>query len=216
MSARTAQTRTAPRSRSTAVRQRSSPRRRPQPRRLSRLLAWLLSAVLGSTGLAYAQVPANTLPTGGRVVVGSAQVQQGASLMLITQGTQRLGMDWQSFNIGSSAMVEFRQPGSDSIALNRVVGNSGSEIYGQLRANGQVFLVNPNGVLFAPGAKVDVGGLIASTLDLTQSDFAAGRYHFNAVGNGGSVVNQGRLQASAGGYLEIGRASCRERVCYPV
>lgn len=201
MSARSSAHRTTARQTAPATRQRRAVQRRQ--RRLSRLLAWLLSAVLGTAGLAYAQVPANTLPSGGRVVVGSAQLQQGGNQLVVNQNTARLGVDWQSFSIGSGATVEFRQPGRDSVALNRVVGNSGSEIYGQLRANGQVFLVNPNGVLFAPGAKVDVGGLVASTLDITQADFAAGRYQFNATGAGGTVSNQGELRASAGGYLAL-------------
>ena len=183
-----------------AARQRALQRRHP---RLSRLLAWLLSAVLGSAGLAYAQVAPGTLPSGGQVVVGSAQLQHSANLLVVQQNTPRLGLDWQSFNIGSGATVEFKQPNASSVALNRVLGNSGTEIYGQLKANGQVFLTNPNGVLFAPGAKVDVGGLVASTLDLSQQDFAAGRYVFNAVEKTGSVVNQGTIKASAGGYLAL-------------
>jgi filamentous hemagglutinin family protein len=172
---------------------------------MSRLLAWLLSALLGSLGMAHAQINVNTLPMGGRVVVGSGQVQQGSNTLVITQATPKLGMDWQSFNIGSGALVEFVQPGADSVALNRVVGNSGSEIYGRLRANGQVFLVNPAGILFAPGAKVDVGGLVASTLDLSQQDFAEGRYTFsaNAATGRSAVVNQGELRANAGGYIAL-------------
>jgi filamentous hemagglutinin family protein len=183
-----------------ASKRKATARRHP---RLSRLLAWLLSAVLGSAGLAYAQVPTYTLPSGGQVVVGSAQLLQSQNLLIINQATARLGMDWQSFSIGSGATVEFRQPGADSVALNRVIGHSSSEIYGQLRANGQVFLVNPHGVLFAPGSKVDVGGLVASSLDLSQADFAAGRYQFNGSGGTGSVVNQGSLRASSGGYLAL-------------
>lgn len=204
MSARTAPRKTTPATNASssarsAARRKAEQRRRP---RLSRLLAWLLSAVLGHAGLAYAQVPASALPAGGQVKVGSGQLQQSANLLIVNQSSQRLGMDWQSFNIGAGATVEFRQPSTSSIALNRVVGHSGSEIYGQLRANGQVFLTNPNGVLFAPGAKVDVGGLVASTLDLTQADFADGRFVFSGTGNG-QVVNQGSLRANAGGYLAL-------------
>lgn len=183
-----------------AARQRAQQRRRP---RVSRLLAWLLAAWLGHAGLALAQVTPGALPTGGQVMVGSGQLQLSPNLLVIQQNSNRLGLDWQSFNIGSGATVEFRQPGASSVALNRVVGNSGSEIYGQLKANGQVFLTNPNGVLFAPGSKVDVGGLVASTLDLSQQDFADGRYVFNANGAQGRVVNQGSLTASAGGYLAL-------------
>jgi filamentous hemagglutinin family protein len=183
-----------------AARQRAWARRRP---RLSRLLAWLLAGLWGTASLA--QVAPGTLPGGGQVVVGSGQLLQSANLLVVQQNSARLGLDWQSFNIGPGATVEFRQPGASAIALNRVLGNSGSQIFGQLKANGQVFLTNPNGVLFAPGAQVDVGGLVASTLDLSQQDFAAGRYVFAAGGNGssGSVVNQGQLRAQAGGYLAL-------------
>ncbi len=205
MSTRTASRKTTPTTNASSSSARSAARRRAEQRRrprLSRLLAWLLSAVLGHAGLAYAQVPASALPTGGQVKVGSGQLQQSANLLIVNQSSQRLGMDWQSFNIGAGATVEFRQPSASSIALNRVVGHSGSEIYGQLRANGQVFLTNPNGVLFAPGAKVDVGGLVASTLDLSQADFADGRFVFSGTGNG-QVINQGSLRANAGGYLAL-------------
>ncbi len=183
-----------------AARQRALQRRRP---RVSRLLAWLLAAWLGHAGLSFAQVAPGALPSGGQVMVGSGQLQLSPNLLVIQQNSNRLGLDWQSFNIGSSATVEFRQPGASAVALNRVVGNSGSEIYGNLKANGQVFLTNPNGVLFAPGSKVDVGGLVASTFDLSQQDFADGRYVFNATGAQGRVLNQGSLNASAGGYLAL-------------
>ncbi len=183
-------------------RRRRSPQHRP---RISRLLAWLLAAWLGGgSSWALAQVAPGALPTGAQVRVGSAQLQQGGNQLVIQQNSAKLGLDWQSFNIGASATVEFRQPGASSIALNRVLGNSGTEIYGQLKANGQVFLTNPNGVLFAPGARVDVGGLVASTLDLSQQDFADGRYTFTAGTMAtGSVVNRGTLRASAGGYLAL-------------
>ncbi len=187
----------------TSQRQRAAQRRRP---RVSRLLAWLLAAWLGSGTLAQAQGAPGALPTGGQVVVGSAQLLQANNLLVVQQNSNRLGLDWQAFNIGSGATVEFRQPNAGSVALNRVLGNSASQIYGQLKANGQVFLTNPNGVLFAPGAKVDVGGLVASTLDLSQQDFADGRYHFaaaNKTDSSASVVNQGSLRASAGGYLVL-------------
>jgi len=169
-------------------------------RRISRLLAWLLAPFMVGTP-AWAQgLPApSALPQGGQLRVGSGQITQTGQLLLIQQTSARLGIDWQSFHIGSDATVEFRQPDAGSVALNRVVGHEPSAIFGKLKANGQVFLTNPNGVLFAPGAKVDVGGLIASTLDLSQSDFAAGRYDF--TGDGGAVRNQGHLRGS--GYVAL-------------
>src|SRR5205085_11339541 len=110
-------------------------------------------------------------------------------------------LQWDNFSIGSNAWVNFSQPSSSAIALNRVVGNNLSEIFGRLTANGQVFLTNPNGVLFAPSASVDVGGLSATTLSIADSDFLAGRYNFYNAGGAGSVVNQGVITAS--GYAAL-------------
>lgn len=168
-------------------------------RRISRLLALLLAPFCGWS---LAQSPptvlnlsASALPRGGQVRVGSGQITQAGPLLLIQQSSAKLGIDWQGFDIGRDATVEFRQPGADAIALNRVLGHDPSAIFGRLVANGQVFLTNPNGVLFAPGSKVDVGGLIASTLDLSQADFAAGHLRFE--GGAGAVVNRGRIEADS-------------------
>lgn len=169
-------------------------------RRISRLLALLLAPFCGWSLAQNTPPPsvlnlsATALPRGGQVRVGSGQITQAGQLLLIQQSTSKLGIDWQSFDIGRDATVEFRQPGAGSIALNRVLGHDPSAIYGRLVANGQVFLTNPHGVLFAPGSKVDVGGLIASTLDLSQDDFAAGALRFEGDGHG-SVVHQGRIEA---------------------
>ena len=152
--------------------------RRHGTRRVSRLLSGLLSSLFASL-VAAQLLPPTALPQGGQVMVGSGRISQtvtpSGSQLLINQTSAKLGLDWQSFDIGSRASVEFKQPDANSIALNRVLGNESSSIYGRLSANGQVFLTNPNGVLFATGAKVDVGGLVASTLDLSQHDFAADR-----------------------------------------
>ncbi len=93
------------------------------------------------------------------------------------------------------------QPGSNSVALNRVLGSDPSNILGSLSANGKVFLLNPNGILFGKGAQVNVGGLVASTLTLTDSDFMAGRYNFTGGGNG-KVLNKGSINAD-GGYVAL-------------
>src|SRR5437588_718075 len=83
---------------------------------------------------------------------GSAAISSSANKMQIDQYSQKAILQWDSFSIGSGAWVNFTQPSSSAIALNRVVGNNLSEIFGHLTANGQVFLTNPNGVLFAPSA----------------------------------------------------------------
>src|SRR5439155_5541699 len=109
-----------------------------------------------------------------------------------------------TFSIGSQASVTFNQPSASAIALNRVLGSSGSEIYGRLSSNGQVFLINPNGVLFARGAEVDVGGLVASTLGMSIDDFMSGRYVLRAQGTPGAIVNQGSIRAPRGSVAFVG------------
>ena len=139
-------------------------------------------------------------PTGGQVVGGSGSIAQNGATMTVTQTTDKMSINWQDFSIGAKEKVVFQQPGAQSVALNRVLGNNASTIYGQLSANGQVFLINPNGVLFAKGAQVNVGGLVASTLNLSDKNFMAGNYTFS--GAGGSVLNQGTITAD-GGYVAL-------------
>jgi filamentous hemagglutinin family protein len=161
------------------------------------LLAAAVSSALAAP--AFAAPATNALPTGEQVVGGSATVSRPADArMQIDQSSQRAVINWQSFSIGSEARVTVAQPGTSSVLLNRVVGNSPTEIFGQLNANGQVFLVNPNGVLFAPGASVAVGGLFASSLAITDADFMTGQYRFSRDGVAGDVINQGSIVALNG------------------
>jgi len=105
--------------------------------------------------------PAWAGPTGEQVVAGQASVSRAGASTLITQGTDRAAINWLTFDIGATESVRFAQPSVSSIALNRVLGQNPTEIFGSLSANGQVFILNPNGVLFGRGAQVDVGGLVA-------------------------------------------------------
>jgi filamentous hemagglutinin family protein len=114
------------------------------------------------------------LPTGGQVVSGQAAIAVDSSRMDVSQTTRSAIVNWNTFNIGSQARVNFNQPDSSSVVLNRVLGGNGSTILGQMTANGNVFLVDPAGIIFAPGARVDVGGLVASSLGISDSNFLAG------------------------------------------
>jgi filamentous hemagglutinin family protein len=145
------------------------------------------------------------LPSGGQLVAGQGSVASSGGTMTVTQQSQSMSLNWQGFSIGSGETVRFNQPSSASIALNRVIGNDPSAIYGNLSANGQVFLVNPNGILFAPGSQVNVGGLLASTLDVASgSDAANGKFKLVSPSNRpGTVVNQGTISASPGGYVAL-------------
>ncbi len=146
---------------------------------------------------------ASPLPSGGSVTTGTANIHTNGSVMTVQQNTHKLGINWQSFNIGAGNSVIFEQPSSSSIALNRVLGGSRSEIYGNLQANGRVFLINPNGVLFGETAEVNVGGLLATTKNITDADFAAGSYRMRDIASGGEVVNQGNLKAVDGGFIVL-------------
>ena len=152
--------------------------------------------------LSLASGPLLASPTGGQVTAGNGQVTQSGNQTTITQQSQNLAIDWQSFNIGANQGVTFNQPGRNAIVLNEVVGQSATEILGSLKANGQVFILNPNGVLFGSGAQVSVGGLVAGTLGLNVSDFVAGKYDF--FGNSSAAVsNAGNITATNGGYIAL-------------
>jgi len=141
------------------------------------------------------------LPVGGVVTAGSASIHSGTGTTTIHQATQNAAINWQSFNIAAGQAVQFVQPNASSVALNRVVGANPSSILGSLSANGKVFLVNPNGILFGQGASVNVGGLVASSLNITDKNFMAGNYTFTDAGPG-SIVNQGTINAN-GGYVAL-------------
>lgn len=157
-----------------------------------RMVTALATAFAAQFALAAPPAP-TALPTGGQVVAGQASIQQAGAAMTIRQATDQAILNWQTFNIGASASVNFIQPGASSVALNRVLGTDPSAIYGGLTANGQVFLVNPSGVLFGPGARVDVGGLVASTLAIRDADFLDRNYRFSRDGATAAVVNQGEI-----------------------
>lgn len=168
---------------------------------LSRL-SGLAMLTFGTSLLHIVPAQAQQLPTGGSVTVGNANITTGGNGLTVNQTSQNVAINWNTFNIGSGNAVTFVQPNSNSIALNRVVGADPSVILGNLSANGQVFLINPNGVLFGQGAQVNVGGLVASTLDMSDADLVAGRRHF-AGSSGAAVLNQGSITASSGGYVAL-------------
>ncbi len=161
---------------------------------------WALKTLALSVMLSFG-ASSYALPTGGAVAAGAAGIASTANTTTITQTTQNVAINWQSFGIAAGQAVQFLQPNSSSVALNRVLGANPSAILGNLSANGQVFLVNPGGVLFGSGASVNVGGLVASTLNITDANFMAGRYIFSNPGNG-TVVNQGSINAD-GGYVAL-------------
>src|SRR6516165_161604 len=141
-------------------------------------------------------------PTGGAVVEGSAGISQVGTTTNINQSSNKAIINWQGFSIAPQETVNFNQPSSAAATLNRVIGNEKSIISGALNANGQVFIVNSAGILFNKSAEVNVGGLVASTLDVSNQDFMAGNYRFSGT-SAASVVNQGKIHAGQGGYVAL-------------
>lgn len=141
-------------------------------------------------------------PSGGTVTTGRGSISQVGSTTTVTQDSGKLAIDWSKFDVQSGETVNFVQPGRGAIVLNRVTGTQSSAIYGNLNANGTVFILNPNGVLFGSGAQVNVGGLVASTLGLSDDDFIAGRYVFRG-NSAASVVNQGSIAVPEGGKVAL-------------
>jgi len=144
------------------------------------------------------------LPTGEQLIAGQASVSvPSAGQMQIQQTTPQAILNWQGFSIQPHEIVSIQQPSINATLLNRVIGADASVIQGQLSANGQVFLINPNGVLFSNTAQVDVGGLIASTHTISNADFLNGNYHFTQNNNEGLLINQGLIKVPAGGVVAL-------------
>ena len=172
--------------------------------RFSTLL--LATTALVPLGLGFGLAPAAANPLGAQVVGGNASVQgQGTANVTVTQSTDKAIINWNTFNIGANEKTQFIQPNSSSIALNRVTGGLGpSQIFGSLSANGRIFVVNPDGILVGPGAKIDTAGFLATTHDIANADFMAGRYNFSIPGRpDASVVNQGTITAQNGGFAAL-------------
>ncbi|HGB3179904.1 TPA: filamentous hemagglutinin N-terminal domain-containing protein, partial [Salmonella enterica subsp. enterica serovar Chester] len=174
-----------------------------------RRLLGILTPLAVLTGLVIGMLPglalANPdLPVGGQVVAGQGSISTSGNQMTIHQGTHGLVTNWHSFDIGQNHTVQFVQPDSSAVALNRVTGGHESQILGTLTANGQVMLINPAGVMFGKGARVNTAGLLASTKNISTEDFMAGRYTFSGGSHpGAEIVNQGSLTTTKGGYIVL-------------
>ncbi|MWD29015.1 filamentous hemagglutinin N-terminal domain-containing protein [Aquicoccus sp. SCR17] len=163
----------------------------------------IIAALISCT--APAALVADPLPTGGSVAAGDVTISQpSGNRMDVTQGSRNAVVNWRSFDIGAGHTVEFHQPSTDSAILNRVTGNTTSAIYGNLKANGQVHLVNPNGIFIGRDGKVSAGGgFVASTLDISDEDFLARRYRYSGTGSSAGVENRGSVEIGRGGYAAL-------------
>lgn len=146
-------------------------------------------------------------PTSGVVSAGQARIVQSGTLTNVTQQSSRAVIDWQGFSVAANESVNFQQPSTSAVTLNRVDGSDPSSVLGHITANGSVFLVNPNGIVFGQGSTVDVSGLVAATANISNANFMAGNYRFDQAGSAAAKVqNQGTIRiANAGIAALVGR-----------
>jgi filamentous hemagglutinin len=173
------------------------------------LMQWSGRA-LGGTALPVPCV-ATSCGTGakGFVTSGSATATQTGTTLSVNQTTSTATLNWSSFNIGAGGKVVFVQPSSTSIALNRIFDSNPSSIFGALSANGQIYLINANGFLFGNGATVNVAGLLVSSLNLTDANFAkgiltpgeSGKAVLTSTDSGGTAYTPGVITVESGATL---------------
>ena len=145
----------------------------------------------------------NALPKGGTVVQGKATITQNGNNLTINQTTNNAVVNWNSFDIGANAKVVINQPSANSAELERVTGNNASQIFGQLQSNGQVILVNSNGIVFGRDGSVSATGFTASTLGISDADFMSGNYQFKGAGSG-AITNDGTIiSTNNNGYVAL-------------
>nr|HRQ82252.1 filamentous hemagglutinin N-terminal domain-containing protein [Azospirillaceae bacterium] len=152
-----------------------------------------------------AAFPANAGPQDGVVAAGNAEIRHdGPGKLTVNQTSDRAVIDWRSFSIGAGEQAHFQQPSATSITLNRVTGGEVSEIMGRLSATGRLWLVNPNGIVFGRNAQVDVAGLLATTADIRNDDFMAGRFRFEGRADSSAmVVNEGNITVRDAGLAAL-------------
>ncbi|UOA28956.1 Heme/hemopexin-binding protein (plasmid) [Pseudosulfitobacter sp. DSM 107133] len=182
-------------------------------------LAPMTAVVLGLIA-PHAVFADGALPQGGSVVQGQVAIGTPApGAMVLDQSTDRAIVNWNGFSIGQGNSVDIRQPSTSSAILNRVTGDTTSEIHGRLSATGQVFVVNPNGLIIGKQGEVSAGGgFVGSTLDTKDSDFMAGRLRFDGLGTSAEVSNAGRVVIGRGGFAALlgGRVSNSGLVMVPM
>lgn len=176
-------------------------------RKIAVLAALIGLSVSGASAWASGTVIAgNALPINGQVVAGSATISSpNANTLNVQQTSNRAVINWDSFNVGAQATVNFQQPNASAVVVNRVVTASPSQIDGALNANGTVVLINSAGVVIGRGAQVNTGALVAATLDINNDDFMNGIMRFAGSKTSTSkVVNYGNVNATAeNGFIAL-------------
>jgi filamentous hemagglutinin family protein len=149
-----------------------------------------------------AATSAMAAPVNPVVVNGHVTFTQDGNALTVTNSPNAI-INWSSFSIAQGELVRFQQQSSSSSVLNRITGQDPSVILGTLQSNGRVYLINPNGIVFGGGSQINVGGLVASSLAISNADFLAGNRRFAADGAAGQVSNQGAITTPSGGQVYL-------------
>jgi filamentous hemagglutinin family protein len=170
----------------------------------SSCLSGCVGGAILAAAVANAAQAGPSLPQGGSVASGVAVISSSPNAINIGQTTSKAVINWSSFNVGAANKVVFSQPDAQSATLNRVTGSTNSTIAGEISANGTVYLVNPNGIAITPQGSIQTGGgFVASTLDITDADFLAGKIAFTGDGASAGISNAGHILAGQGSYVAL-------------
>lgn len=143
-------------------------------------------------------------PSGGKVTQGSAIINTTGTTTTIEQSSNKAVINWNSFSINPNETTQFIQPSSKSFTLNRVIGGNASHILGNLKANGTIYIINQNGILFGKNAVVNVGGLVASTSNISDKQFMKnGAQTFTQSPSGASIINEGKITVKDSGIAVL-------------
>ena len=168
---------------------------------MRRKLRTCLLLTVAATCLPHAVYADLTLPQDASVVSGGVNITiTDNSKMTLSQSQDRAVVNWGSFSVGREAHVDIQQPTASSAILNRVTGDTTSEIHGRITANGQIYLVNPNGIFIGPDGAVDASAFVASSLNIEDADFQQEALKFRGLGASAKVENAGRVTITPGGY----------------
>jgi filamentous hemagglutinin family protein len=178
--------------------------RKAHTRLIARAWPGARCAVVASAALALvlAGSLAYATPTGPQIVAGQVSITAAGKQLTVTNSPGSI-INWQSFSIAPGELTRFVQQNASSSVLNRVTGQNPSQILGALQSNGKVFLINPNGIVFGANSRVDVNGLVASSLNLSDADFLAGEFKFSDNGKAGRVRNEGAITTPSGGQVYL-------------
>ncbi len=170
----------------------------------------LAALVVAATAIAAPAMPGNALPANPAVTSGNVAYTRAGNTLTASQTSQFAATTWSSFSIGKDAAVVIHTPGPNSISLNRVSGADGTRISGILTSNGKVFLSNPNGVVFTQGAKVETAALLATSLEIAETEGDGSKFRLTGLTTG-QVINEGTITTGEGGFVFLAAAKVTNR-----